>query len=255
MLGMPEFKILPKRLLKVILFIFSVCFVGCGAISIIFGAMYIVRTEPFRSIKEVSKDLQTGFIAWGVISLGILMFIVAILGFVAIITEEKYLSVSFAISLVICVALSIVLCVSAFSSENKMFDGSVRSRLEKVWTRKDESRFEINLHEVQGETVNFIQSTFKCCGIDGPDDYKNSTIPSTCCPRTPKECKYEDAYKSGCQKSLQITLSRYADYVKYAPIFVLIAEIAATIFAICYSIILFGYTNQAMAANMTPPLF
>lgn len=50
---------------------------------------------------------------------------------------------------------------------------------------------------------------FKCCGADGPDDYKTinvTALPTSCCPEFNKEapttCTDKDASKIGCKQKV-----------------------------------------------------
>ena len=56
---------------------------------------------------------------------------------------------------------------------------------------------------------NKLQEQFTCCGIKGPDDWKNDTIPDTCCQIERSNCtkSTEDVHQTGC-------LKEFKEYVK-----------------------------------------
>lgn len=58
-----------------------------------------------------------------------------------------------------------------------------------------------------------IQSELKCCGVNGPDDWKtifnNGTVPDSCCENR-QNCTRQISHKDGCKSKLYALLDESA---------------------------------------------
>lgn len=59
------------------------------------------------------------------------------------------------------------------------------------------------------KNVDDLQMNLKCCGAQGPKDWRNLTkaIPSSCCADKAKLCDDRDAYQEGCVRAIKETLA------------------------------------------------
>lgn len=65
-----------------------------------------------------------------------------------------------------------------------------------------------------------IQTELKCCGINGPDDwrsiYRNETVPSSCCTEPKEKCTRSLARQDGCKSKLYALLDDSALLLGFA---------------------------------------
>ncbi|CAD7082638.1 unnamed protein product [Hermetia illucens] len=239
---------LPKAVLTIFLFIFNVAFLICGIAAIAVGVIATVETDTFRSIREISSDFESEFICYGLIASGVFLLVVAIFGFVAISREDKAWALVYAICMIILLAMNIALSVYVLRWRNTLQRGEVREKLIQLWDHKNGSFLEISDNKLKAAKVYLIQRKFKCCGIDGPEDYeqKDSTkqsgkpLPVSCCPKISKKCSSDLTYHVGCNQAIEDMLRKYSHYIQYVPILLAILVALATIFAICYASRLLG---------------
>lgn len=79
----------------------------------------------------------------------------------------------------------------------------------------------------EGDEFDYVETSLKCCGYNGPEDYKNSTVPASCY-KGGNAGSDADLYKNGCKD----TLLRYFWYIGGIGIFILFVELLAMISAI-----------------------
>ncbi|XP_037906919.1 CD63 antigen-like [Hermetia illucens] len=195
--------VLIKSVLRILLLIFSFCFLACSIACVVIGAIYALKLGLFRSIKEFESEFRSNFICYGLIALGLCMFVVAVIGFITIAAGNIFWTIVYPAFLTAVLVLSIVLCVHIFQTHNKVIKGDVRNRLEEIWQQTKKADQENKVKKINESLMDFIQGTFKCCGIEGRDDYEknpswgygNGTLPWSCCPKDPIKCKKPNAYK------------------------------------------------------------
>lgn len=90
------------------------------------------------------------------------------------------------------------------------------------------SSFEINNRSIQTKTILNIQ--FECCGVNGPDDWKNvdnglEELPHSCCKNTGSTCKPEDAITLGCKKALFDFMKPYYFILAAIVIFIFVVQV------------------------------
>lgn len=233
--------VLIKSVLRILLLIFSFCFLACSIACVVIGAIYALKLGSFRSIKEFESEFRSNFICYGLIALGLCMFVVAVIGFITIAAGNIFWTIVYPVFLTAVLVLSIVLCVHIFQTHNKVIKGDVRNRLEEIWQTKKADQ-ENKVKKINESLMDFIQGTFKCCGIEGRDDYEknpswgygNGTLPWSCCPKDLIKCKKPNAYKIGCHQTFKQLLTKYALYIKYIPVAVIGFEVLAWITSIAY---------------------
>lgn len=101
--------------------------------------------------------------------------------------------------------------------------------------------------------VDDIQSHFKCCGANGPADWKNNThfendsLPNSCCKKddyngSEPVCtsKANSSYKDGCVNIITEELKSSVSYLSSVVITIIILQILG----ICFSCLLSGQRRQ-----------
>lgn len=63
----------------------------------------------------------------------------------------------------------------------------------------------------------------KCCGISGPDDWKqfthNDTLPKSCCHFIPLDgCTVKDSYQVGCFVELEHSLQENSQFIIWSAV-------------------------------------
>ncbi|KAL3269915.1 hypothetical protein HHI36_008972 [Cryptolaemus montrouzieri] len=86
-------------------------------------------------------------------------------------------------------------------------------------------------------TWDIAQHEGECCGITGPSDWKNFTLPHTCCPNTHDDgsctMKNPDHYTASCFEQLKETFSNYAAIIGGIGIGISLSQLIGIIFACC----------------------
>ncbi|KAJ8975794.1 hypothetical protein NQ317_005176 [Molorchus minor] len=94
-----------------------------------------------------------------------------------------------------------------------------------------------NLTETSREEFNFLQTYLKCCGVEGPKDWKwGGKVPDSCCS-TEKNCTKDsvDCYQRGCTDVAYKWFKNGLDLLGILAIAIASIEIIGAIFALCLS--------------------
>ena len=84
---------------------------------------------------------------------------------------------------------------------------------------------------------NKVQEQFTCCGIEGPNDWENDTIPGTCSKNERTDCqkKSEDLHQKGCLKEFREYVKENMLWFGYIGLGVAAAQLLAIIPGLCLS--------------------
>lgn len=77
---------------------------------------------------------------------------------------------------------------------------------------------------------------FKCCGNDGPLDYKNVVFPPSCCPNdnlVHNTCAITQSYNTGCKSVFHAFWSKNIEIIKFAGLGIALVEFVGLVFACC----------------------
>lgn len=77
---------------------------------------------------------------------------------------------------------------------------------------------------------------FKCCGNDGPWDYKNVVFPKSCCPSEKlvgQTCVLSQSYNTGCKATFHSFWSKNIEIIKFAGLGIALIEFVGVVFACC----------------------
>nr|BAN20687.1 tetraspanin, putative [Riptortus pedestris] len=206
---------------KFILFFFNLIVVMLSAAILGIGIYAILNNKTYGG------TLSTPAIIFIVI--GCAITIVAFLGCWGAIQENRcYLHLYASILLVL---LLILIAIGAAVIIRK--DQTEASLLQFLGTVFDKGQSD----DVTSKTlIDEIQSSFKCCGMDGPQEYiwNLKPIPASCCYGG-NSCNAIDAYKDGCQQKVLNFLKYDLKLLGIFAIVVGVVELLGVVFAFILS--------------------
>ena len=187
-------------LLSFFLYLFNLLFFLIGAAFVAFGTYVVVSMEIYINFLEESlrdKDNNLAIMTYSILIIGAVLLIVSFVGCIGLYKKNKCMMNTFTILLsfvligqIGLVALVYILKAHVYS----IIENGMRKTLN---DRANGSNAKLFWDKVQGE--------FSCCGINDPNDWKNGTIPATCCQIESSSCQEtsKDLHKSGCLKKFR----------------------------------------------------
>ncbi|XP_076995699.1 leukocyte surface antigen CD53 [Tamandua tetradactyla] len=160
------------KLLKYVLFIFNLLFWFCGCCILGFG-IYLLIHNNFGVLFHNLPSLTLGNV---LIIVGSIIMVVAFLGCMGSIKENKCLLMSFFLLLLIILLAEVTLAILLFVYEQKLSDS-----VAKGLTRSIQRYHSDNSTKAAWDN---IQSFLQCCGINGASDWIRG--PPDSCPKDPQ---------------------------------------------------------------------
>ncbi|CAM1326898.1 TSPAN8 (predicted) [Pycnogonum litorale] len=186
---------------------------GCALLAL---GVYLIASLNHLMLSKVIM-IETGdellkYLAYVLIGLGCLILLVGFCGCCGAIKESKCLLISYFMFLFIVLAAQLGVGIYTAMNQSKVMDEismKLKDRFQDTYGR-----------EGYTDAVDFAQIYLGCCGIDGSDDYANSTwrmdqiggnklYPLSCCILSNKD--ESDSYKNPIPKNT--TLCESPDYV------------------------------------------
>ncbi|VDO16058.1 unnamed protein product [Rodentolepis nana] len=170
--------------------------IGLGLLGLsIFAYMEPGVQSVFLSA-EILYELHILLIV--LICIGVITVIVAILGCCAVYHESPGLlgTYSICIALVICIEVAIGVLSFLYQSEiEKRLTQALKEVIRK-WMSTSEDPDTVAQNIV---TRDVFQSTFECCGEKNHEEYRNTVLPTSCCPENVSGvCDSTAAFTVGC---------------------------------------------------------
>nr|XP_058945825.1 CD151 antigen-like [Pocillopora verrucosa] len=227
-------------LVKYLLFIFNFIFWISGICLIAVGAWIKAKYRDFIQLSDSSSA------ASGAVFLIIIGVIVAIVGFLGCCGawKENYCMVTtYAILLAIIFILEIAAGAVAYAYKGKLEDYTKKALDDGIDKYLDGDKDAI-------KAIDNIQKQFKCCGVDGYENYLNASddkkFPKTCC-KNEKHCpgtvgdvkklngtKLDDEiYTKGCLKQFEQFLHDHILIVGGVGIGIAFVQLIGILFACC----------------------
>ncbi|KAI5938625.1 Leukocyte surface antigen CD53 [Manis javanica] len=162
------------KLLKYVLFFFNLLFWFCGCCILGFG-IYLLVHNNFR----VLPSLTLGNV---LVIVGSIIMVLAFLGCMGSIKENKCLLMSFFVLLLIILLAEVTLAILLFVYEQKLDKYVSESLTDSIKRYHSDNSTK--------DAWDSIQSFLQCCGVNGTKDWGNN--PPASCPSEPQGC-YEKA--------------------------------------------------------------
>ncbi|KAJ3643487.1 hypothetical protein Zmor_026195 [Zophobas morio] len=214
-------------IVKYFVFLANLIFALAGLALVIIGVLYKFNYS------DATNALPSNFGVAPILSIiiGAVVFVTAFLGCCGAVKESPCMLTTYAIILLVIFIIQVAIGVYAFIKINQdpqEFRMSIRNSLQKTF----EGYYENN---EKRETVDAIQSWAHCCGLDGPDEYKNATLPDSCCPNDVRPCvKGElNAFHDGCLRILQEFFESSAKIIGGVALGIALAELLGAFFGLC----------------------
>lgn len=218
--------------IKYLLFIFNFVFTLCGLALLIIGILIHLSLKEATEVVEGNITFPT----IGLIVIGAIIFTVAFFGCCGAIRESHCMIVTFAVFLLTILVIQLAVGIFAFVQLKGQEDKSVRESLTKTFNK-------YYSNENSGQTIDFFQSTFQCCGVDSYKDYQskfgNDTIPWSCCTHAESDSKATcqgnmgSVFQHGCVSALVDFLKKSGKVLGGVAIGIAAVEFVGIVFALC----------------------
>ncbi|XP_068630034.1 CD63 antigen-like [Battus philenor] len=157
---------------KYLLFCFNLLFAITGLIMLIVGVWVQASSHPYIDLTDENFYTSAPIV---LIIVGIIVFIVAFFGCCGAVKENHCMIVTFSVFLLIIFIAELAVGIAGYVKHQDLQTSIVRHLNETIKdypTDKDVK-----------STFDILQTDLKCCGIYGPEDWKNNSIPipDTCC--------------------------------------------------------------------------
>ncbi|XP_074044491.1 leukocyte surface antigen CD53 isoform X3 [Macrotis lagotis] len=163
------------KALKYVVFFFNLLFWICGCTILGFGIYFLINNS-FGTLFYSLPSLTLGNV---VIIVGSIIMVVAFLGCMGSIKENKCLLMSFFVLLLFILLIEVTVAILLFVYEHKIGD----------YVAKDLSQ-SIQRYQFDNNTKmawDGIQKYLECCGVNGTSDWKDH-IPESCPKQSPQGC-------------------------------------------------------------------
>lgn len=217
---------------KYLLFCFNLLFAITGLIILIVGIKAEINSSPYIDLTD-ENFYTSGPIV--LIIVGVIVFIVAFFGCCGAVRENHCMIVTFSVFLLIIFLAELAVGIAGYMKHQDL-ENSILAHLNGTIKEYDTNK------DV-AKTFDIVQTDFKCCGINGPDDWKanNISMPATCCsgqeitggvpaPCTPLSDHF---HKEGCLDKLVQYFKDTALVLGGVGIGVAIVQLLGVIFACC----------------------
>ncbi|EFA10401.2 23 kDa integral membrane protein [Tribolium castaneum] len=160
----------------------------CGAILLAFGA--ILQVDEHKGVRSFAQLSIGGF----GIGIGVLGLCLATWGIWALFKRKPSILTYYAVTILVLFIVQIVLGAIALGSVSggRREDDEIEKDVQRLFRRQD---------DVAVKRINHIQKTFRCCGVNGPNYWKqmfNKPVPMSCCPEMRERC--DSPYEKGCAR-------------------------------------------------------
>nr|CAX78873.1 CD63 antigen [Schistosoma japonicum] len=209
------------RCLKSCVFILNIICLLCSLVLIGAGAYVEVKFSQYEA--NLHKVWQAAPIA--IIVVGVVILIVSFLGCCGAIKENVCMLYMYAFFLIVLLIAQLVAAIVAVVYKDKIDD-----EINTLMTGALE-----NPNEEITATMDKIQTSFHCCGVKGPDDYKGN-VPASC-----KEG--QEVYVQGCLSVFSAFLKRNLIIVACVAFGVCFFQLLSIVIACCLGQRIHDYQN------------
>jgi len=212
-------------MVKYILFLFNLLCAICGILIIAFGALMFTGVS---SVKDLGDAFATQGLPVSLIVLGSAILIISFFGCCGAIRESSCMTMTYAALLFLLLICQIALIVFAFLSKKDFLD-EISKMVDKAWEERRNGP--------ASTVMDTLQSTYKCCGSNGPSDYAlilQISLPKSCCDPNADTCIVGiNSYGIGCKSAVSRWWESNWDLIKYVGIGIAAIEFVGLVFACC----------------------
>lgn len=231
---------------KILLFIFNLIFVILGIVLIVSGVLVATSDNQDFDVLSTTNALLAPFSSVGILTiiLGVLVFIIAFCGCCGAIKESKLLLTIFVVLLLIILIIEIVAAVLGYVFRSSVDSAVDEELMQGLW----QYNYMENKTGGYTDVWNTVQMEAMCCGVNGPDDWKNAVTPkgevgptfpvdrmtpaSCSCTTTDEDCM-DSLWSTGCKDDFVAALLGNLAFTGTASVVIILAEIFGIIFACC----------------------
>lgn len=195
----------------------------CGLAILTVG---ILAKVQLSSVPD-KVDTNVMFPSITLIVLGSIIVVISFFGCCGAIRESHCMTITFASFLLFILLVQVAVAVYAFvvvkNPENITEQYTV---VFNDYSTKNESR----------DLVDIVQTSFACCGVNGPDDFKLQLMspPPSCCSKVENEtCSTKEFYQDGCISKIKKVLELLGSVLGGVAIGIAGVELIGIIFALC----------------------
>lgn len=174
------------KVMRILFIIFNFLGIGMGIAMVAIGAYLYVAKDDFLNLMPKMDDINVTAV---MIAAGIIVFVIAFIGFCGAWMESQCMLIMFFVSIFIVFALEIAVGIVGFIYRNDI-DKELNSQLKSGL--KDPKRH---------LSWDFIQKKFECCGVDQYTDwyvFLDKQVRDSCCTFTGCGTRPELSFDIGC---------------------------------------------------------
>lgn len=222
---------------KAFLYLYNLVYLGFSAV-LIYLAVYFVQN--WSSYTRLTFDLYAIVPAVIIIGLSIIFLVAAVTGFYGTCRTNRCCLGVFFTFLFVIIVVEIVAASLGYIYKAKISRDVKQDLFQALhkYPNKDETFVR--------KAYDQMQSKLKCCGVIGPNDWRNVTptgeVPKSCCRHPGTECSYlfsANVYQTGCYTKLSDVFKNNLNVVLGLGIGFAIFQVIGMI-ATCYLIFTFG---------------
>ncbi|KAL0829451.1 hypothetical protein ABMA28_004218 [Loxostege sticticalis] len=181
-----------------------------GLVLLILGIIVQVQSSDLAVINGLAPISS--------IVVGSIIFVIAFFGCCGAIRENRCFLITYAVFMVLLMIVKIIIGVVIFIDKNSMLE-ELRTELTNTFENNRTDFLE-------------IQSSFQCCGTNGPNDFLPGALPGSCCPEPP--CNTNNAF-DGCYEVLNTFFNTFWIVIGVMAFIIAAIELVAALFGFCLS--------------------
>jgi len=172
---------------KYLTFFFNFLFFLSGLALVIVGGVIRSKYGDYLSF----ADSKFASAAIFIIVVGVIVFIIGFLGCCGAVKENYCMVTTFAVLLGVIFVLEIIAGSVGFAYRSK-----VKETADKGLKRAIDN-YDNDKEKGAKDFVDWVQTEFTCCGMDGASDWQTA-LPASCCDADVKNCTITTAHQEGC---------------------------------------------------------
>ncbi|XP_013190036.1 CD63 antigen [Amyelois transitella] len=216
---------------KYLLFLFNLLFAATGLFILIVGIRAEIKAAPYVDLTD-ENFYTSGPIV--LIIVGVIVFIVAFFGCCGAVKENHCMIVTFSVFLLLIFVAEVAVGITGYVKHKDLAVNLER--------RLNETIAEYPNNPNVRETFDIIQTDLQCCGVRGPEDWHNATLPGSCCSALDfkedgvlSDCTVNApaVHKDGCLAVIKENLETIALLLGATGLGIAIVQLLGVIFACC----------------------